>query len=207
MGIGNPRKVGDERVIDAGSLPLMGIGNLGRDVCRVNLPLLITPHGDRKPGDTVLLGPFDAPSLPLMGIGNRLPRRALITPHGDRKPATTATSPPSTESTHYPSWGSETFRTRPPLPARDRPHYPSWGSETLSQRGNDVYNVVLITPHGDRKPPPLCLYHLPDAELITPHGDRKRATRRSCAREPSCSSLPLMGIGNSGYHLAGGSWL
>ena len=98
----------------------------------------------------------------------------LITPHGDRKPVGDLSSelcthcrPPGSTRTerptavpapsHYPSWGSKTYRGRVPLANRrtvPAPHYPSWGSKTPDRRvGSGVrHEHHLITPHGDRKP-------------------------------------------------------
>ena len=97
MGIGNPLLHNRVHGGHATSLPLMGIGNLPAVEVGVALPfasdvsLPLMGIGN-KTGDfaasTVWLH-----SLPLMGIGNvaRAVRR------------------PSASSSHYPSWGSETF--------------------------------------------------------------------------------------------------
>ena len=139
------------------------------------------PHGDRKRdggagqrrwwaahypswgsetfGANVTTTPRE-PSLPLMGIGNRCqtacasnwstahyPSWGSETWHRGR-----ATLPHCRP--HYPSWGSE---TRPSASSGRGPtctHYPSWGSETIVVTNLSNWQYELITPHGDRKPPP-----------------------------------------------------
>ena len=106
-------------------------------------------------------------------------------PHGDRKPGIDR-SGQQPKDPHYPSWGSETRQTRSLHTGRCCTHYPSWGSETRQTRSLHRVDVVLITPHGDRKLGPGAPHEeergsrkqrdLPNGQmLITPHGDRKRS--------------------------------
>ena len=73
MGIGNLTRYIRPPLLPTVSLPLMGIGNrTALRAAQCAQPLLITPHGDRKP---------------VRGAGGGVHRRPadLITPHGDRK--------------------------------------------------------------------------------------------------------------------------
>ena len=102
----------------SGSLPLMGIGNMGPCAgCATRRSL---PH------------------YPSWGSETRWPAtrtrrrgRTLITPHGDRKLTRAFRAGALGLSAHYPSWGSETGRSPRRFRPRCCPHYPSWGSETL----------------------------------------------------------------------------
>ena len=182
MGIGNGRALRGYTKWLQGSLPLMGIGN---------------PVSDCRPGRC------SARSLPLMGIGNpRWPgrpcqqRSKLITPHGDRKPGALVGDRRGALTlitlmgigNALPAWS---------IASADSISLPLMGIGNGRLRGCRWWaGPVLITPHGDRKPPvylPIdrrtnpahypswgsetgirCAYGRGENRLITPHGDRKR---------------------------------
>ena len=140
-------------MVRRGSLPLMGIGNFcsaSSAASRCALAIgLITPHGDRKHHR-----PHGAVSEGCLR-GCLLLDERLITPHGDRKHQSSSPRTPPRRTSHYPSWGSETSTTISPWKHSSRPaHYPSWGSETAPGLALPrSRSWLLITPHGDRKPP------------------------------------------------------
>ena len=165
---------------------------------------LITPHGDWKLGNSSLsfktLLPLDH-SLPLMGIGNSTAWR------------TTAASARSA-STHYPSWGLETYaahftslaalcslplmgignsQTGDVISVNPLYSLPLMGIGNSQAFKGRTAGLTLITPHGDWKrlwPPAhyaLAFTHYPSWGLETRH--RPAPDRRQ-------TSLPLMGIGN-----------
>ena len=143
---------------------------------------LITPHGDRKPRlRRQLTQPF----------------RALITPHGDRKPVNPEPHVRSRFEPHYPSWGSETA-ARGPVARRRYNSLPLMGIGNTGGRFPTRWKeILLITPHGDRKPCPSVRRRGTYRRLITPHGDRKRDEPAQWRPTRSADSLPLMGIGNA----------
>ena len=167
------------------------------------VPVLITPHGDWKlhRAAEIRPRPLDV-SLPLMGIGNP-PRSAARMQRHSSLPlmgignTCSAERPSPCSAPSLPLMGiGNSFcipgRARlrfslplmgignssdPGCPACDTTaHYPSWGLETV---GVDVDNAVL-------------------RPLITPHGDWKHAEARALLDARGWSSLPLMGIGNTG---------
>ena len=163
---------------------------------------LITPHGDRKRGESSIDRSAGAqPHYPSWGSEtfalrgrSRDASWGLITPHGDRKPRGYVLPIPAGGELITPHGDRKLFVNRG---WRNAAH----NSLPLMGIGNRRcplpahWSHPLITPHGDRKqqmdaarkrqgPPP----------LITPHGDRKRI-RQGRSAEAQCS-LPLMGIGN-----------
>ncbi len=201
-GSGTCGRLSTGRATGHGSLPLMGIGNLGDARVYSRQAELITPHGDREPGRHNVrdLDTLDH-SLPLMGIGNPRvggsdgPRGApLITPHGDREPV-----------------------RRRGDPERPVPLITPHGDRELGRlRLNRGGGIDLITPHGDREHergatwarsyaaslPLMGIGNLASPlsrgcprRLITPHGDREHYFPRA-SLAPTGDSLPLMGIGN-----------
>ena len=123
---------------------------------------LITPHGDRKPAPPAAC---------------RSGNPELITPHGDRKPRRwRASSAKALCSSHYPSWGSKTGVRARIRRSTSLTSLPLMGIENQPIVQRDAVDMVLITPHGDRK-----------------HGAARR--RRA---DPN-NSLPLMGIENLDY--------
>ena len=143
----------------------MGIGNeaaltMGRGNGKTSLPLM--GIGNLTQGHHQELGLYN--SLPLMGIGNRSASSC-----SSRRPRT-----------HYPSWGSET-PGRSPTSAGGRCSLPLMGIGNLFEPQRRREGLVLITPHGDRKPA----------------GVMGRVTGHSLR------SLPLMGIGNRERRPAG----
>ena len=116
----------------------------------------------------------------------------LITPHGDRKhgerPQVLESRLPCTRS-HYPSWGSKTL-IQPaiaPCGLRVTSSLPLMGIENPARITSALRNdaVLLITPHGDRKP--------------------LRTVSTDCPEGPTVSSLPLMGIENAAVYDRTGS--
>ena len=99
---------------------------------------------------------------------------SLITPHGDRKRNRVAAVGRLNPRLITPHGDRKLFAGDAPYQVEAWPHYPSWGSETGRARGGLVNRaLVLITPHGDRKPTPSRTCPCWTGELITPHGDRK----------------------------------
>ena len=70
MGIGNHTPLTRWASRFVTSLPLMGIGNLAREIVAPAGVILITPHGDREPPERDPAPAALEDSLPLMGIGN-----------------------------------------------------------------------------------------------------------------------------------------
>ena len=182
MGIGNAASGSRGTAGMAGSLPLMGIGNLEFSVHVIDhIRHLITPHGDRKRQRQ------QADSLQSMG---------LITPHGDRKPLISATQFHIRIQTSLPLMGIGNEKQGF---AKDRSyptHYPSWGSETRRWEIQFLDSADLITPHGDRKRDiarwivACCPTSLPLMGIGNPWS-------LAWVYGSGPISLPLMGIGNA----------
>ena len=161
--------------------------------------VLITPHGDWKldtsmaPYNT-LMSHYPSWGLETSTAGNGVEKpQILITPHGDWKRSSEPHSPASSINS-LPLMGIGNDRRSPILrPARST-HYPSWGLET--------WTVVLDMPDGSSSLPlmgignrPGALWGLDAFKLITPHGDWKPQDA-VLPDEWDRISLPLMGIGN-----------
>ena len=142
-----------------------------------SLPLM--GIGNSRPGDS-FEDIAERHSLPLMGIGNALGWAA----EGDDG------------SSHYPSWGSETWLTGAAVRRALEPHYPSWGSETLRKLLQQRPVHVLITPHGDRKQEGLRHKRAPVQEHSLPLMGIGNPACGPIATVLQSVSLPLMGIGN-----------
>ncbi len=160
MGIGNTSPTGDSPSVSLVSLPLMGIGNRASARQGAGRPSSHYPSWGSETPEADLQGNVQVPSLPLMGIGNM------------NSPSTATIRQPYS----LPLMGIGNWSRMPPgRQQRLRcSHYPSWGSETRVQQGEGepmtdslplmgIGNwaafaaglrplVVLITPHGDRKP-------------------------------------------------------
>ena len=118
------------------SLPLMGIGNLRLLIDNRAVEKLITPHGDRKPAVTyATLNRCVTLSLPLMGIGND-----------------TAGRQASSSSDSLPLMGiGNKCAVRLDLPV-DQSSLPLMGIGNFDELvGCELFELGLITPHGDRK--------------------------------------------------------
>ena len=181
------------------SLPLTGIGNSTARGGSPPHPELITPHGDWKPGGGTAQPWTFSCSLPLMGIGNSF--WCVRTPASAHHSLPLMGIGNSIQSTctralwySLPLMGIGNDRRSPILrPARST-HYPSWGLET--------WTVVLDMPDGSSSLPlmgignrPGALWGLDAFKLITPHGDWKPQDA-VLPDEWDRISLPLMGIGN-----------
>ena len=126
-------------------------------------------------------------SLPLMGIRNSvlvqhlvLEDSLLTTPHGDQKQDGRSSSVSLSVVSHYPSWGSETFKHLCAPVFFSSSHYPSWGSETSTTSDFSSRSGVISLPL-----------------MWIRNGPRQQST------DPSATySLPLMGIRNTGCWLS-----
>ena len=181
MGIGNPL-VGIAVVRRSStSLPLMGIGNapsgLGkRPVAKAHCPswgLGTRSEGKRDRRSTGLITPH-GDWEPLRAGRLSVYRPGLITPHGDWEPVTTQ-----------------------PANRFDAVSLPLMGIGNAPAVPECVIGGLLITPHGDWERRTFANLSESDI-LITPHGDWEPPPCLKPRRKASLS-LPLMGIGNSGW--------
>ena len=146
-----------------------------RATIRISLPLM----GIENSTTTHWMACRLPSSLPLMGIENLRQRPACR--GGDQA--------------HYPSWGSKTSPAGGSGRSSQPSHYPSWGSKTDPDGRRRTGRRVLITPHGDRKPPASRSTTSHSGASLPLMGIENRLTRR--VRWTASFSLPLMGIENT----------
>ena len=197
------------------SLPLMGIRNPPRSMCRRAHRALTTPHGDQERtskrglrgnhethypswGSGTRRAPIIAvrhlaDSLPLMGIRNSRPGvrrsrpRRLTTPHGDQERARRRRMVRAAPASHYPSWGSGTTD----FGGHGRTPHSSLPLMGIRNARAALRSVPGASSHypswGSARPGPSAHY---------PSWGSGTTTPIRTFRSRGSSSLPLMGIRN-----------